>query len=187
MQHPLQRRADRELAHRLGQFAVADADAFRARVADAGGKVTWHDPDGIYRPGKLMLTDYAWNHTTLWAIKADDELNYLQDQFDPERVYAQLRQRKARYGDRVLEHIEFMKFLGRMVPQGLTLVRATSAAELQEITAFCESIGIWTADPHTHFLDEDVRWNGQPILDAKAAWDPHGLLNPGHLKLLEQA
>ena len=164
-----------------------DADSFRARVADAGGKVTWHDPDGIYRPGKLMLTDYAWNHTTLWAIKADEELTYLQDQFDPDRVYDQLRQRKARYGDRVLEHIEFMKFLGRMVPQGLTLVRATSAAELQEITAFCESIGIWTADPHTHFLDEDVRWNGQPILDAKAAWDPHGLLNPGHLKTLEQA
>lgn len=164
----------------------ADAEQVRSRVQAAGGQVTWHDPDGIYRPGKLMLTDFSWNHTTLWAIKADEELTYLQDQFDPARVYEQLRLRKARYGDRVLEHMEFMKFLGRMVPQGLTLVRATTKEELHEITAYCESIGIWTADPHTHFLDEDVRWNGQPILDAKAAWDPHGLLNPGHLKSLEQ-
>ena len=47
---------------------------------------------------------------------------------------------------------------------------------------YCEEIGIWNANPHTHFLDEDVRWNGQPLLDAKAQWDPQNLLNPGHLK-----
>jgi FAD/FMN-containing dehydrogenase len=41
------------------------------------------------------------------------------------------------------------------------------------------------ADPHSYFLDNDVRWNGQPILDAKRDWDPHGLLNPGKLKVLE--
>lgn len=155
------------------------------QAAAAGGEVTWHDPDGIYRPGKLMLTDFTWNHTTLWALKADSGLTYLQDQFDPARVYDQLAARKARYGDRIMEHIEFMKFGGRMVPQGMTLVRASTKDELAEITAYCESIGIWTADPHTHYLDEDARWNGQPILDAKAAWDPHGLLNPGHLRTLE--
>ena len=32
----------------------------------------------------------------------------------------------------------------------------------------------------------EVRWNGQPILDAKAQWDPYRLLNPGHLGVLEQ-
>ncbi|MEZ4677947.1 MAG: hypothetical protein R2932_27385 [Caldilineaceae bacterium] len=82
----------------------------------------------------------------------------------------------------MLEHIEFMKFQGRMYPQGLSLVRFHSKEQLWELMDYCEAIGIWNANPHTHFLDEDVRWNGQPLLDAKAEWDPTGLLNPGHLK-----
>lgn len=117
----------------------------------------------------------------MWAIKADNRITYLQDQFDPERVYAQLAMRKARHGAELMEHIEFMRFRGRMYPQGLTLVRYRSPQQIDELIAYCESIGIWVANPHTHRLDEDVRWNGQPILDAKARWDPHGLLNPGHL------
>jgi hypothetical protein len=73
-----------------------------------------------------------------------------------------------------------------MYPQGLSIVRFRSQEQLWELIEFCESIGIWVANPHTHYLDEDVRWNGQPILDAKARWDPHGLLNPGHLRILEK-
>jgi hypothetical protein len=72
-----------------------------------------------------------------------------------------------------------------MYPQGLSLVRFHSPEQLWELIDYCESIGIWIANPHTHYLDEDVRWNGQPILEAKLRWDPHGLLNPGHLKVLE--
>jgi hypothetical protein len=166
---------------------VAEPDQLEEQIAPFGGAITWHDTDGVYRPGKLMLTDFSWNHTTLWAIKADERFTYLQDQFDPVQVYAHLAQRRARFGDDILEHIEFMKFGGRLAPQGMTLVRYRSPEQLRELTDYCESIGIWTADPHTHYLDEDARWNGQPILDAKAAWDPHGLLNPGHLRqLLEE-
>lgn len=162
-----------------------DPADLKSRAAAYGGEVTWHSPEGVYHPGKLQLTDFSWNHTTLWAIKADEQLTYLQDQFDPERVYEQLRLRKARYGADIMEHIEFMKFRGRMYPQGLSIVRFKSKEQLWEIIEYCETIGIWVANPHTHFLDEDVRWNGQPILEAKAQWDPHGLLNPGHLKVLE--
>ena len=166
---------------------VAEPEQVQAVIQPFDGQITWHDPDGVYRPGKLMLTDFAWNHTTLWAIKADDRFTYLQDQFDPSRVYDQLAERKARFGDEIVEHIEFMKFGGRLVPQGMTLVRYESPEQLRQLTKFCESIGIWTADPHTHFLDEDARWNGKPILDAKATWDPHALLNPGHLRRLQDA
>ena len=100
-----------------------------------------------------------------------------------EPVFDDLRRR---YGDDLLAHIEFMKFRGQLLPQGLSIVRFHSKEQLWELMAYCESIGQWIANPHTHRLDEDVRWNGQPILDAKARWDPHGLLNPGHLKVLEQ-
>jgi hypothetical protein len=120
-------------------------------------------------------------------MKVDENMTYLQDQFDPERVYEQLRLRKERYGDQILEHIEFMKFRGRMYPQGLSLVRYQNRDQLWELMNYCDEIGIWIANPHTHYLDEDVRWNGQTLLDAKSRWDPKGLLNPGHLKRLESA
>jgi hypothetical protein len=42
------------------------------------------------------LTDYTWNHTTLWAIKDDPALTYLQCNFDPERVRDQFRSIRAR-------------------------------------------------------------------------------------------
>jgi FAD/FMN-containing dehydrogenase len=160
-------------------------DELRARIAPFGGSITWQSPPEQYGRKGWQLSDFSWNHTTLWAIKADEQFTYLQDMFDPQRVYDQLRQRKERYGDEILEHIEFMKFGGRLVPQGLTLVRFRSAEQIRELIEFCESLGIWVANPHTHYLDEDVRWNGQPILDARVRWDPHGLLNPGHLRVLE--
>jgi hypothetical protein len=156
------------------------------RVNGYGGILHWSSAPEEYLNGALLLSDFSWNHTTLWAMKADSRWTYLQDQFDPDRVLEQVQLRKARYGDDVLEHIEFMIFQGRMYPQGLSLVRFHSKEQLWELMEYCETIGIWNANPHTHFLDEDVRWNGQPLLDAKAQWDPAGLLNPGHLKQLSE-
>lgn len=165
---------------------LLEPDAIAERAAPFGGTLTWHSPHADYqRTGAIQLSDFSWNHTTLWAMKVDEQLTYLQDAFEPARVHEQLRLRKERYGEQVLEHIEFMKFRGRLLPQGLSLVRFESKEQLWDLIAFCESIGIWVANPHTHYLDEDVRWNGQPILDAKARWDPAALLNPGHLRSLE--
>jgi len=152
-----------------------------------GGILHWSSDPEEYLNGALLLSDFSWNHTTLWAMKADSRWTYLQDQFDPDRLFEQLKLRKARYGDDLLEHIEFMKFQGRMYPQGLSLVRFHSKEQLWELMDYCEEIGIWNANPHTHFLDEDVRWNGQPLLDAKAEWDPASLLNPGHLKRMNES
>jgi len=162
-----------------------DQAEVQQRVQPFGGVVNWSSPPESYLKRGLLLSDFAWNHTTLWAMKVDERITYLQDQFDPEGVHEQLRLRKERYGDQILEHIEFMKFRGQLYPQGLSLVRYQTRDQLWELIDFCEKIGIWVANPHTHYLDEDVRWNGQPLLDAKARWDPHSLLNPGHLKQLE--
>ena len=162
-----------------------DQAELQQRVQPFGGVVTWSSPPEDYLKRGLLLSDFAWNHTTLWAMKIDEKLTYLQDQFDPTRVYEQIRLRKERFGNQILEHIEFMKFRGQLYPQGLSLVYFQDRDQLWEIMNYCEEIGIWIANPHTHYLDEDVRWNGQTLLDAKARWDPQGLLNPGHLKRLE--
>lgn len=165
---------------------VTEPAELAERVAAQHGQVTWHSPHEKYHKGGLMLSDFTWNHTTMWVMKADPNYTYLQDSFLPDRVFEQLQLRKARYGDDLLAHIEFMKFRGQLGPQGLSIVRFHSKEQLWELMAYCESIGQVIANPHTHRLDEDVRWNGQPILDAKTRWDPYKLLNPGHLRVLEE-
>ena len=115
-------------------------------------------------------------------MKRDESYTYLQEQYDPERLYEQWHLLKERYGEDMLGHIEFTKWGGKLVPAGLSIVRFHTKERLWELIDYCESIGVTIANPHTHRLDEDWRWNGQHILDAKARWDPKGLLNPGHLR-----
>ncbi|MEM7531553.1 MAG: FAD-binding oxidoreductase [Chloroflexota bacterium] len=163
-----------------------DSEEVTTRVAPFGGTVTWHSPEAGLHKNTIELTNFSWNHTTLWAMKADPTITYLQDAFDPEHVFEQIAQRKAAYGDSVIEHVTYSRAGGQLRPVGLTLVRFESAEHLYGLMDFCESIGIAQFSPHTTFLDDDGRWSGQPVLDAKARWDPFGLLNPGHLRSLEE-
>lgn len=132
-----------------------------------GGRLTWSSPAENYQRKGLMLSDFSWNHTTLWAIKADERWTYTQDQFKPDRAHEQLRLLKERYGNDFLRHIEFMKFKGVLYPQGLSLLYYRSDEQIAEIIHYSESIDVWVANAHSHRLDDDVRWNGQPILDAR--------------------
>jgi hypothetical protein len=166
---------------------VVTQDVLEKHAQAHGGSVTWHSPFEHYHKKGVTLSDFTWNHTTLWAMKADPTLTYLQDGFDAARVYEQLKARRERFGDAVIHHIEFTRGGGRELPTpgGMTIVRYESNEQLYDIIRFSEEVGMRIADPHSYFLDNDVRWNGQPILDAKRNWDPHGLLNPGKLKVLE--
>ena len=156
---------------------VTDAAARHAGIA------TWHGSHETYHKSSTpQLSNYSYNHTTLWAMQADDRWTYLQDAFSADKVLDQHHARKAVYGDSVLTHLEWLRWGGHITPAGLSLVRFEDKQQLWDLIAYCESQGMWVANPHTHKLDEDVRWNGQPILDAKRMWDPHMLLNPGHMK-----
>ena len=56
-----------------------------------------------------LLSDYTWNHTTLWAMRSDDAYTYLQCGFDPDTAREQLRRLRERFGQEFLFHMEFMK------------------------------------------------------------------------------
>ncbi len=156
--------------------------AFEQEVRSTGGVVTY---SGIYdglstRP---LLTDYTWNHTTLWAIKHDDAYTYLQCGFDPDSVRDQMRQLKDRYGDEMLFHMEFWKnAAGRIIPGALPLVYFTTEERLDDMIRFCRAIGVFVANPHVNNVEDGGRYredNAQ--LAAKRRNDPKGLLNPGKM------
>src|SRR5271163_1495485 len=97
-------------------IAAAQLESFRERAVKAGGDVTFTCAHPSFKTVPL-LSDYTWNHTTLWAMRADSSYTYLQCGFDPVRVREQFAELKRCFGDEFLFHIEFMKNgSGTMIP-----------------------------------------------------------------------
>ncbi len=153
------------------------------QITDYPGFVQSYYSEPTSGPSRgFQIYDFTWNHTTMWAMKTDKSLTYLQDAFDKDTYLEQIRNRKARYGDSVYTHVEFLKSDGEARPGGLSIVRFENKDKLYELIDYCEDNGIRVANPHTHFLDADIRWYGDYIRSARAKWDPKGILNPGHLQ-----
>jgi FAD/FMN-containing dehydrogenase len=167
-------------------IAAAQLAAFEAAAREAGGEITY---SGAYlglrtRP---LLSDYTWNHTTLWAIKADEAYTYLQCAFDPATVRDQMRRLKERFGKEILFHMEFWKNgEGTMIPGALPLVYYTTDERLNDMIDFCRAIGVFVANPHVNYVEGGGRYRPDNVqLLAKRRYDPKGLLNPGKMLTFE--
>lgn len=145
------------------------------------GRIGHVIPSKDYRktPG---ISDSTWNHTTLWALKTDPGMTYLQADFSIENVLDQIKQLKAKFGDEVLHHIEWIHSGGRLTPTSLPLVKYTGDKRLYEIIASFESLGVIIYDPHTWLLDGGGRGEIVNLQRKKRENDPSGLLNPGKLR-----
>jgi FAD/FMN-containing dehydrogenase len=166
----------------LLMIATAQLNALNGAGQQAGGVVTF---TGAYDGPRTqpLLSDYTWNHTTLWAMKADRAYTYLQCGFSPTNCREQFRLLRDRYGEDFLFHIEFMKNGdGVVIPGAIPIVRFTTEERLNEMIAFCRSIGVFVANPHVNYLEDGGRFRADNIqLRAKQRYDPCGLLNPGKM------
>jgi FAD/FMN-containing dehydrogenase len=173
-------RPEKSLA--LIMIATAQTESLRKAAEKAGGEVTFVGEFTGPRTQPL-LSDYTWNHTTLWAMKADPAYTYLQCGFSPDNCEEQFRQLRARYGDEILFHIEFMKNGdGVVIPGAIPVVRFTTAGRLNDMIDYCRSIGVFVANPHVNYLEDAGRFRADNIqLQAKQKYDPRGLLNPGKM------
>jgi len=168
----------------LAFFEVADAQLaeLTARAAAAGGRAAFSAPWSETRRGP-QLSDFTWNHTTLWALKADPGLTYLQCGFSAPRAREQFAALKARFGDEFLLHIEFVKSDGVITPGSIPVVRFSTPERLQEMIAACGELGVGVANPHLNHLEGSGRWRPDDAkLVAKQRHDPRGLLNPGKMQ-----
>ncbi len=148
----------------------------------AGGEVTFSGPYTGPRTQPL-LSDYTWNHTTLWAIKADPQWTYIQAGFSPTDCMNQFRLLRARFGDKILFHIEFMRNAdGLTIPGAIPLVYYNGEEHMNELITYCREIGVFIANPHVNYLEDAGRFRADNIqLKAKHKYDPLGLLNPGKM------
>jgi FAD/FMN-containing dehydrogenase len=166
----------------LIMIATGQLETLRAETEAAGGEVTFA---GAYVGPRTqpLLSDYTWNHTTLWAMKADPAFTYLQCGFSPKDCREQFRLLRERFGDEILLHIEFMKNGdGVVVPGAIPIVRFTTEERLNDMIAYCRSIGVFVANPHVNYLEDAGRFRADNIqLRSKEKYDPLGLLNPGKM------
>jgi len=178
-------------------FLLIDRAQTEEAVASAGAAGI----DCIYRkpladpPKPPFITDYTWNHTTLWAIKADPTITYIQSGFGPNfrEQFAELRRR---FPGEILLHLEWTAGNAKMmrgnavaknpdaiVTGGIPLIFFKSEERLNEILACCDEIGVFIANPHTVHLEEGGRHANMADKRAfKAQVDPRALLNPGKMK-----
>jgi FAD/FMN-containing dehydrogenase len=169
-------------------IATDQLAALESAAGETSGAVGLSGPY-VGLQSRPLLSDYTWNHTTLWAIKKDEAYTYLQCGFDPDRVREQLRALKDRFGQEILFHMEFMKNgEGRVVPGAIPVVYFTTEQRLNEIIDYCRELGVSVANPHVNNVEGGGRYRADNIqLIAKHRYDGHGLLNPGKMVTFEPA
>lgn len=153
-------------------FLAQDA---RARLIYRSDANDWpRDPGPAY--------EYGWNHTTLRALKVDPAITYLQVRYAGPDFLDKVAAIRARFGDELIQHLEFLREGGVMTAAGLTLVRYTTEPRLDEIIRIHEEMGCMVFNPHRYTLEEGGRQTvDDRQLQFKRQADPKGLLNPGKM------
>jgi hypothetical protein len=160
-------------------IGAGQLNAVRALAARCKGQLDFELPLDT----KTRLTDFTWNHTTLWAKKSDDSLTYLQAGFSVPRFAEQVRLIKAEYGSEFAIHGEYFLAGGKPFASSLPIIRYKGRERLDQMVSFLEGIGVRIANPHRYILEEGSRVdNIVELLAVKRQNDPANLLNPGKVR-----
>jgi FAD/FMN-containing dehydrogenase len=161
--------------HAMGALGTLLARSTGRLIYRSDDETGWSRSPGI-------VYEYGWNHTTLRALKVDPAITYLQARFGPPAVLEKVAEMRRRFYGELVHHLEVVRERGRLAMSGLTLVRFTDEARLDEIVRQHEEAGIMIFNPHRYTLEE----GGRQTVDArqlafKREADPKGLLNPGKM------
>ncbi len=147
-----------------------------------GAKVIYQSDDNDWARTPGPVFEYGWNHTTLRALKVDPSITYLQVGYGSADPIALVEKIRAMFSPEVLQHIEVTRQQGRVAMGGLSLVKFSDEARLDEIVVMHEAEGALIFNPHRYTLEEGGRQaTDQRQLDFKREADPKGLLNPGKM------
>jgi FAD/FMN-containing dehydrogenase len=166
----------------IAMIAEPSLESFKSLLAGRG-TVTLETPtdDG---PGQVPLYEYTWNHTTLQVLKTDRSVTYLQCLYPHDQLMEKIAEMRAMFPDEVLQHLEFIRFNGRVTCSGLPVVRYTDADRLNEIIRLHEAHEVYIANPHVFTVEDGSRYKRVDVdqLGFKHEVDPFGLLNPGKMR-----
>lgn len=179
-----------------GKFVRRDQSAVLIMVAPHSASALEaftrrHRGETVFRADRLgddqrhalpPLFELTWNHTTLVARRVDPALTYLQTLYPYPDHLAAVARMGALIGDEMMDHLEFIRFDGRIVCSGLPLIRFTTEERLDEIVRLFEENGCLIFNPHRYTLEEGgMKRSDAEQLAFKREVDPKGLLNPGKM------
>lgn len=157
-------------------------DAFLALTSRSKGEVLFRSDTAADLKGLPPAFELTWNHTTLRALRVDPSITYLQVQFGAPDHIEKVEKITRIFGDEVLGHLEFNRFDGKIAAAGLSLVRFTTEARLEEIIKIHEDNGCPVFNPHRYTLEEGgMKQTDEIQLAFKREVDPTGILNPGKM------
>jgi FAD/FMN-containing dehydrogenase len=166
----------------IAMIAEPSLESFKSLLGGRG-TVTLETPtdDG---PGQVPLYEYTWNHTTLQVLKSDRSVTYLQCLYPHDRLIEKVAEMRDLFPDEVLQHLEFIRFNGRVTCSGLPVVRYSDPDRLNEIIRLHEERGVHIANPHVFTVEDGSRYKRVEAdqLGFKHEVDPYGLLNPGKMR-----
>ena len=166
----------------IAMIAEPSLESFKSLLGGRG-TITLETPtdDG---PGQVPLYEYTWNHTTLQVLKSDRSVTYLQCLYPHDRLAEKVAEMREMFPDEVLQHLEFIRFNGRVTCSGLPVVRYKSPDRLNEIIRLHEEHGVYIANPHVFTVEDGSRYKRVDAdqLGFKQEVDPYGLLNPGKMR-----
>lgn len=166
----------------LAEIGESCEAAFLKHVGKRFGQVERKITSEYYHRG-LGVSDFSWNHTTLWALKSDPDITYLQVNFDPHHFIEKTKRIKAEFPE-FMAHVEFAKINGSLTVSGLPLLRFESEERLNRLIAHCREIGLFVANPHTSNLEDGGRsYPHDKLWAIKRRNDPYEVLNPQKLKV----
>lgn len=152
--------------------------AFEALAAGSGGAVVHRRAPGERRPPGLgPIHEYAFEHTTLQALRQDPGVVGLRGLTAPRDLPERAARLVARLGDEAAMHLEFVRVAGRPACVALPLVRYTTPERLAAIVGVHEEEGCVVDDPHA--LAPEAGGTGRARSAFRREADPSGLLNPG--------
>ncbi|TAI66682.1 FAD-binding oxidoreductase [Bradyrhizobium sp. Leo170] len=166
----------------IAMIAEPSLESFKSLLASRG-TITLETPTDE-SPGQVPLYEYTWNHTTLQVLKTDRSVTYLQCLYPHDRLMEKVVEMRKLFRDEVLQHLEFIRFGGRVTCSGLPVVRYTNADRLNEIISLHEARGVHIANPHVFTVEDGSRYKRADAdqLGFKHEVDPYGLLNPGKMR-----
>jgi FAD/FMN-containing dehydrogenase len=166
----------------LAMIAEPSLDSYKSLLGGRG-TITLEAPTDE-SPSRVPLYEYCWNHTTLQVLKSDRSVTYLQCLYPHDRVLEKVAEMRELFPNEVLQHLEFIRFGGRVTCSSLPVIRYTNADRLNEIMRLHEERGVFIANPHVFTVEDGSRYKRADAdqLGFKHEADPHGLLNPGKMR-----
>jgi FAD/FMN-containing dehydrogenase len=167
----------------IGMIGEMSIESFETLLAPFGGTVTYkaRSEDVL---GKTPLYEHTWNHTTLQTLKIDRGVTYLQCLYPHDRLVEAVAKVRTKFGQEVLQHLEFIRLNGYMTASGIPVLRYQSPERVYEIMAGYEACGVMIANPHVVTLEDGSRYKRVDAdqVSFKHEVDPMGLLNPGKMR-----